>query len=187
VLVVTRYFAKEQAAIEALQARQEAAARELEEFVEEHSGEEGLLADAVSDKGKVTKGAVKDRLEALANEAESDDERDALTACLALIEAESDAARAVKEAQDALDEKVLARYGKLSEAEIKMLVVEDKWLASLRAAVDGEVQRLTRQLAGRIKELEERYAQPLPALEREAEALGTKVEGHLKKMGLAWG
>ena len=39
-----------------LQAKQEAAARELEEFVEEHTGEEGLLEDAVNDKGKVTKG-----------------------------------------------------------------------------------------------------------------------------------
>jgi type I restriction enzyme M protein len=185
-LVVARYFAKEQAAVEALQAKQEAAARELEEFVEEHSGEEGLLAEAANDKGKVTKGGVKDRLKAIDGEAESDEERDALERCLALIDAESDAARAVKEAQAALDEKVLARYGKLTEAEIKTLVVEDKWLTSLRAAIDGEVQRVTQQLAGRVKELEERYTRPLPELEREVGAFSAKVEGHLKKMGLAW-
>jgi type I restriction enzyme M protein len=82
---------------------------------------------------------------------------------------------------------VLARYGEFTEAEIKTLVVEDKWLASLRAAIDGEVQRLTQQLAGRIQELEERYARPLPALERKVEAFSAKVEGHLKKMGLVWG
>lgn len=186
-LVVARYFAKEQAAIEALQTQQEAAARALEEFVEEHGGEEGLLAEALNDKGKVSKGGVKDRLKAIEDETESDDERDALTRCLALIEAESDAARAAKEAQGALDEEVLARYGKLTEAEIKTLVVEDKWLASLRAAVEGEVQRLTQQLAGRVKELEERYAQTLPVLERDVKAFSAKVEGHLKKMGVAWG
>ncbi|MCU0731063.1 MAG: N-6 DNA methylase [Hyphomonas sp.] len=185
-LVVARYFAKEQAAIEALQAKQEAAARELEGFVEEHSGEEGLLAEATNDKGKVTKGAVKDRLKAIAGEAESDEELEALERCLALIDAEADAAKAVKEAQAALDEKVLARFGKLTEAEIKMLVVEDKWLTSLRAAIDGEVQRVTQQLAGRVKELEERYARPLPELEREVEAISAKVEAHLKKMGLVW-
>jgi type I restriction enzyme M protein len=185
-LVVARYFAKEQAAVEALQAKQEAAAQALEEFVEEHSGEEGLLAEATNDKGKVTKGGVKDRLKAIAGEAEGDEERDALERCLALIDAESDAAKAVKEAQAALDEKVLARYRKLTEAEIKTLVVEDKWLTSLRAAIDAEVQRVTQQLAGRVKELEERYARPLPELEREVEAFSAKVEGHLKKMGLAW-
>src|SRR5690606_24266367 len=96
------------------------------------------------------------------------------------------ASKAVKKAQAALDEKVLARYGKLTEAEIKTLVVEDKWLASLRAAIDGDVQRVTQQLAGRAKELEERYARPLPELEREVEGFSAKVEGHLKKMGLAW-
>jgi type I restriction enzyme M protein len=198
-LVVGRFFAKEQAVIEALQAKQEAAARDLEEFVEGHSssegGEEGLLAEAVNDKGKVTKGGVKDRLKALADEPHSagDDvegdyvEREALKRCLELLEAESAAAKLVKEEQAALDEKVLARYGKLTEAEIKTLVVEDKWLASLRAAIDGEVQRVTQRLAGRVKELEERYAQPLPALEREVEAFSAKVEGHLEKMGLVWG
>lgn len=115
------------------------------------------------------------------------DERDALARCLALMDAESDAAKAVKDAQGALDEQVLARYGKFSEAEIKAIVVEDKWLAALRAAIDGEVQRVTHQLAERVKELEERYAQPLPALEREVEAFSAKVEGHLKEMGLVWG
>ena len=39
-------------------------------------------------------------------------------------------------------------------------------------------------LAGRMKELEERYARPLPELEREVEAFGAKVEGHLKRMGI---
>jgi type I restriction enzyme M protein len=198
-LIVARFFAKEQAAIEALQAKQEAAARELEELVEEHGGEEGLLAEATNDKGKVTKAGVKDRLKALLDEpsAPSDGggdseedaaERNALESCLAFIDAESAAAKAVKDAQAELDEQVLARYGKLTEAEIKTLVVEDKWIASMRAAaIDGEVQRVTQQLAGRVKELEERYAAPLPALGRAVEAFSSKVEAHLKRMGLGWG
>jgi type I restriction enzyme M protein len=185
--IVARYSAKAQAAIEALQVRQDTAARELEEFVEERTGEEGLLQDATNDKGKVTKGSVKDRLKALEGEPESDDERDVLTRCLELIEAESEAAKAVNDAQAALDVQVLARYAKLTEIEIKMLVVEDKWLASIRAAIEGEVQRLTQQLASRIKELDERYAQRLPELEREIEAFSEKAEGHLMKMGLVWG
>ena len=185
-LIVARYFAKEQAAIEMLQAQQEAAANELEEFFEEHSGEDGLLAEVLNDKGKVTKGGAKDRLEALEDEMESDDERDALTRCLALIEAEARAARGVKKAGGDLDEKVLTRYSKLTEAEVKTLVVEDKWLASLRSAVDGEVQRLTQQLAERVEELEERYAKALPALQGEVETFSAKVEAHLRNMGLAW-
>ena len=78
-LIVARYFAAEQAIIDDLQAQQETHARELEEYVEEHTGEEGLLEDATNDKGKITKGGVKDRLKAIKDEAESDEEGEALT------------------------------------------------------------------------------------------------------------
>ena len=186
-LIVARYFPAEQAAIEALRTKQETALRELEEFVEEHTGEGGLLEDAVNDKGKVTKGSVKNRLKIIQGELESDEERGALTRCLALIETESKASKAVTEAKASLDQKVLARYATLTETRIKTLVVEDKWFASIRVAIEGEVQRLTQQLAGRVKVLEGRYARPLPVLEREVEAFNTKVEGHLKKMGVVWG
>jgi len=185
-LIVARYFATEQAALDELQAKQEAAARELEEFVEEHGGEEGLLGDATNDKGKVTKAAVKERLKEVGRDPDLADERVVLEQCLQLIEAEAAASKAVNEAQAVLDEQVLEHYAKLTEAEIKTLVVDDKWFAAIRAAIEGEVQRLTQRLAARVKELEERYAQPLPALEREVETLAAKVEGHLRKMGLSW-
>ena len=185
-LIVARYFATEQAAIETLQAKQETAARELEEFVEEHTGEEGLLEDAVNDKGKITKSSVKNRLKVIQDELESDEECGALTDCLALIEAEGEAGKAVKKAQDALDQKVLNRYSTLTENQIKMLVVEDKWFTSIRVAIEDEVQRLTQRLAGRVNVLEERYARPLMELEREVEAFSAKVEGHLRTMGVVW-
>jgi type I restriction enzyme M protein len=185
-LVVARYFAEEQGAIEALEAEQESAARELEEFVEDHASEEGLLEDATNEKGKVTKVGVNDRLKAIQDEPESDEEREALKRCLALIEAESKAGKEVKDAEAALDKQVLARYSKLSEPDIKTLVVEDKWFVSIRAAIAGEVLRLTQRLDGRVKELKERYAKTLPVLETDVETLSANVEGHLKDMGLAW-
>ena len=146
--------------------------------------EDGLLADATN-KGKVTKASVKDRLKTIQDAPESDEEQEALTRCLALIEAEANAGKAAKDAQEELDQKVLDHYAALTKTEIKTLVVEDKWFASIQADIESEVQRLTQQLAGRVKELEERYASPLPKLEREVEEFGVKVEGHLKKMGLS--
>ncbi len=185
-LIVARYFAEEQAAIEELQARQETADRELEEYIEEHTGEEGLLADATNDKGKVTKGGIKERLKELKKDPEGDEEREALTRCLELMEAEVKAAKAVKEARTALDKKVLAQYPKLDEDEIKTVAVEEKWFAAIEAAINGEVQGLTQRLASRVKELEERYVVPLPELEKELAAFSEKVEAHLRDMGVAW-
>lgn len=115
------------------------------------------------------------------------EELDVLYEYLEVVDEEAAAKKVHKEAIDKLHAAVLARYGKLTEADVKILVVEDKWFASLLAAIDGEVQQVTQQLAARVKELEERYAQPLPSLEREVEALSSKVEGHMKTMGLAWG
>ena len=184
-LVAAHFFAAEQAGIEMLRAKQEAAAGKLEEFVDERIGEGGPLEDAANDKGKVSKVSAQARLKAVRDEPESGDEQKALKRCLALLEAEADAAKATKQAQAALDESLLDRYAALTEAEIKTLTVEEKWFASIRQAVEDEVQRLTLGLVRRIKELDERYAKPLPELEREAEAFGGKVAGHLEKMGLS--
>ena len=188
-LIVVRYFATDQAVIDSLEVKQEAVSRELEEFIEENTGEEGPLEDALNDEGKVTKARVKAQLMTIHDngEAESEEERDALTRCLALIDAESKVSKAVRDAQAALDQRVLSRYASLTETEIKTLVVEDKWFTSIWTAVEGEVQRMTQQLAGRVRELEERYAKPLPELEREVEALSERVESHLRKMGAGRG
>lgn len=180
------FFGSRREEIDALTEAAEAAGREVEELTEEHAGEDGLLAEVTNEKGKVTKTALKDRLKALESEEDSDEERELLERCLELMDRESEASKAVKEAQASLDEAVLARYAELSVAEIKRLVIDDKWATALGAALDAEVDRLTQTLADRIKELETRYAQPLPALEQEVEELGSRVADHLKTMGLAW-
>lgn len=56
-----------------------------------------------------------------------------------LMEQAATANREVKTAQNELEEKVAAQYGKLSEADIKTLVVEDKLLAILAASVQSQL------------------------------------------------
>ena len=192
-LIVARDFAAEQDALETLQTKQEDAKSALEDFVEEHTGDEGLLQDAVNDKGNVTMGDVKARLKEITPDLvtplvgeDTDEERNALECCLTLLETKSKADKAVKAAQFALDTKVLARHTTLTEAEIKTLVVGDKWFGNIQAAVEDEVQRLTENLTGRVKELEARYVQPLPELDSEVESFSTKVEEHLENMGVDW-
>jgi len=65
-------------------------------------------------------------------------------------------------------------------------VVDDKWMTRLSAAVQGELDRVSQTLTGRIRELAERYATPLPQLDREVATLAVHVEGHLKQMGASW-
>ena len=183
-LVIARYFADEQTRLDTLQAEAETAGRELEEFIEEQDGEEDPLSEVKNDKGKVTKTDIPKRLKALKGEPEADDEIAALKQCKKLMDQEGSAKKGVKDTQTELDQAVLARYAEFTEDEIKQLAADDKWLADIRAAIESEVERITNQLAGRVRELEERYAEPLPAIEREVEALAAKVTGHLEKMGV---
>ena len=185
-LLVTRYFAAEQAAIEALEAESAAVAQSLEEMAEEHGGEDGLLAEVKNDKGKIPKAAVTARIKEIRGDADFDDEMKMLNECLALIEKEAEADGRIKTARKALEAKVAVQYGKLTEAEIKALVVEDKWLAAMAASVQSELDRVSQALTGRIRELAERYATPLPQLEKEVETLAARVNEHLKKMGAVW-
>ena len=185
-LVIARYFASEQAAIEKLEAEVAAIEQAMEEMAEEHSGEEGLLEEAKNEKDKLTKASVAERLKEIKGDADAAEERKVLNDYLVLIDKEAATSAKVKEVQESLMAKVAAQYGKLTEAEIKTLVVDDKWLASLAAAVRGELARVSQTLTGRIRQLAERYAIPLPKLTNALKSLAARVEEHLQKMGVRW-
>jgi type I restriction enzyme M protein len=181
-LLIKRFFASEQTKLEQLQAELDSLSQELESYIEEHSTEDGLLAEALNDKDKVTAASVKARLK-LAQDA---DERKALKHVQQLFDSETSAKKAVKEQQDQLDLLVFKRYATLSTNEVKTLLVQDKWQATLQASIQAEIELMGQQLASRVKDLEERYAEPLPQISQSVEALSAKVAEHLKAMGLEW-
>jgi len=185
-LIINRYFDVDQQTIEELEAANEAIALKMEEMDEEHGGEGGLLEEAKNEKGKITKASVKARLKDIFADPDTEDERTILNAYLDLLEQETEAKKKVKDAQKALDAKVAAKYNELSEDEVKTLVVEDKWLTTLASDVQSELNHISQALTGRIKELAERYATPLPRLTEEVEILSSKVDAHLKRMGFVW-
>jgi type I restriction enzyme M protein len=185
-LIENRYLTQAKAKLGELQRQHEQAEQALEEFKEEYTADGAILEDVVNDSGNITQKAVKDRLKAVGKQPAEDlkKEHEALNQCLELIESEAKAKKAVKDAQTKLDKAVLQQYGKLDKEAIKTLVVEDKWLTDIRQAIEEEVNRITQQLAGRIRELEERYEEPLPDLEEAVTEYNTKVEEHLKNMGV---
>lgn len=185
-LVIARYFAKAQSHIEALEAQAAGIDQQFEELAEEHGGEGGLLEDAKNEKDKLTKLSVAARLKDIKADKDAAEERKALQGYLDLSEQAASVGTQLKAAQDALNQQVAAKYGQLSGDDIQTLVVDDKWLATLAAAVQGELDRVSQTLTGRIRQLAERYATPLPQLTDEVATLAARVDGHLKKMGAIW-
>ena len=279
--IVARYFADEQAELDALQAELDSASSRLTELEEEHGGDEGALRDVSSKsdaqeaftqamldalkeddpakharyvslkaeldaaeaelaelsshyfvtplkntKGKLALKDVKNRhdctdnsgeksvlasyidtdkackqhsrqLKALLAELETDYRtqltveplREQLTDLevvadyLEMIDQQAELKKTIKEKDAALDLLAYNQYAKLSVDEIKTLVVDDKWLAALETALQNELERVSQTLTGRVRQLADRYATPLPELTQRVDALSAKVDEHLKKMG----
>jgi len=199
-LIVARYFAAEQAAIDQLAADLDTTEAQLTELEEEHSGEDA----AFSGFDKINKAAVKERLDELAEnhpapssqrklgssasipEDESVDEIAVLKQWQKLDREKAALKKRLKEGESALDDAAYTRYPRLSEAEIKTLAVDDKWLGALEAAIHGEMDRVSQGLTRRVRELAERYEVRLPLLVDRVAELQAKVDAHLERMGFAW-
>jgi type I restriction enzyme M protein len=181
-LVVARFFAYEQAGLYAQQAKLEAATAGLAELEDEHGTEEGFLGSL----DKIAKAEINTRLKEIKGDSDAKDEEAVLTHWLELSARETTIKRAVKEQDSALDKLAYAKYPKLTAAEIKTLVVDDKWMMRISAAVQGELDRVSQTLTSRIRELAERYDTPLPRLAKELAIVGTRVDDHLKSMGATW-
>jgi type I restriction enzyme M protein len=183
-LMIQEYFAKEQKAIDELEAQAETLNAQMEEMRDEHGGEDGLLANAIDDKGKISKANLSKAMKELGKRNEENaEELDMLMQYKKRMDEEADTQAQIKTAKAELEKKVIAQYPKLSLDEIKTLVVEKKWMANMDGRIRTEMDNISHRLTQRIKELADRYETPLPKLTDEVAELTKKVEGHLKQMG----
>lgn len=189
VLLISRYFKPEQSKIVAIKNELDELGQTLEELQDEQGGEGGTLqevAEEYGEKRKISPKNVKARLIEIAQDPDATEERKTLQDYSDLLERQAEAKSRLKAAQEELEVKIGGKYLNLAEADIKALIVNDKWLRSLDDAVQGELNRVSQTLTGRVRQLIERYAIPLPQLTGEVERLSALVDKHLKTMGLVW-
>ena len=246
------YFAEELAQLTALMEQSGALEAELDEMREEESGDEGLLKEALNEKGdSIPKANLNKRIkeldakktsalmdaatqlyalfeegktaemEALIREvpelAEFDirnkngtfgkaklkaalkqasetaavpeiyaDEYAALTA-YAVKATEMDAVdKEWKAARKSLDEKVLAKYGELTDEEIKHLLFDLKWMYKLESDVRDEVEQVMNKLCSRVLLIAKRYERTLGEIEEKTAKSRTAVMAALERMGYKW-
>ena len=198
-LIVARYFAAEQAQVDELAAAAEEATRAVEEYIEEHVVEDGLLAEAMDD-GKISNTLAKDRLkmaktefarqstkvkDAEAGQTDAAVEIAALKELIAMYAAEAAAKKAVKVTKEALDAMTLASYGDLDAEVVQQLVLDDKWFATIAERIATELNATTLSLVNRIRELGNRYDQTLGELEAQLAELDAREATHLAEMGIS--
>jgi type I restriction enzyme M protein len=187
-LIVNRYFAAEQEQIGALNAELEIVTAQIAELEEENGDDEGIFAALE----KVNAASVNARLKELRglfagkNDEDAAQEAGVLNQWNELTNREAALKKQIRDAEVALDAQTLAQYPKLSEDEIKTLVVEIKWLAALSTAINGEVNCVSQALTRRVMELADRYEIPMPLISRHVNKLEEKVHQHLERMGFSY-
>ena len=179
-IVIDEYFADKRnliVAAEELLSQNEA---QLAELIEEQA--ENYLDEDNFPDGKMTDANIKKRIKALDKKADAEE----LAVLQKYLDLKGDISlnkKLIKERKYDLLTALVVKYATLSEEDIKRLVIEKKWFASLGSRLDGEMQRISQQLTTKVSALAERYAQTLPEIDAEIVDLEAKVAAHLKKMG----
>ncbi len=114
------------------------------------------------------------------------DEYTALLAYQAKLTEKEEAHKAVKEAQKALDDLVLSKYGQLSVDEIKHLLFDKKWMAKLEGDITNAIDQVLNALATRVILIAKRYEHTLGEIEEKTNQSKAKVKSALERMGYIW-
>lgn len=185
-IVIDYYFADKKEFIQNLESKLESIMAEISQYEEEHTAEGGLLELACNDNGKITKVTLAKRLKEVKKDP-SEKEAVALMQTFEKLFAKQDKLKKeIKTSQEELETALLKQYGLLTHAEIKTLVINQKWLATLKANIQSELDAISQRLTTRIKELGERYDETLDDLDSTTKDLEMNVKSHLQKMGLVW-
>ena len=97
------------------------------------------------------------RLREAKREGAEEDEIAALEHVISLFEAEASAKKAAKEARAALGLATVKQYSDLSEDDVRQLVLDAKWHATVADAIYAEVRLLAASFVGRVTQLAARY------------------------------
>ena len=179
-IVINEYFAEKRdliTAAEELLAQKESSLTELiEEQTDNYLDEDNFIDSKLSDTN------VKKRIKALDKKVDAEE----ITVLQKYLDLRGDISlnkKLIKERKYDLLTALIVKYANLSADEIKKLVIEKKWFASLDKRLSDEMQRISQQLTSKVSELAERYSQTLPEIDAEIADLEAKVASHLKQMG----
>jgi type I restriction enzyme M protein len=185
-LVINRFLSSEYQELVNIETELESIQAEIVSFEEEHAGDEGILTDATNDKGTITKTTLTAFIKDIKSNPAEKETLSIANEFLKLINREAQLKKDQKEKVIELDTLTLKTFKELTEADVRTLVVEDKWLTNIQASIQNEIDAISQRLTGRVKQLAERYENTLIELDKETKILEDKVSAHLEKMGLVW-
>lgn len=180
-LIVAKFFAAEQAELAKVNLELESITSQITDMEEEHGGEEGVFNELE----KINKGNAASRLKEIAKDTDLKDEAEALKKYITLCDQEGELKKKVKDLDSTLDKKAYDQYPKLSENDIKELVVDSKWMAYLDKKIHEELGRVSQLIATRVQEIHERYENSFLVLKEQTAHLELRFIQNFKNLGFS--
>ncbi|WP_033744178.1 type I restriction-modification system subunit M [Helicobacter pylori] len=174
-LIKQRFFEQEAKELEELENALNEKEAHFEEFIEEHSSEEGLFYES-----KINESVLKKELK---NATDSED-KEILKTALELLEAKNKALKMKNKAHEELELKAFHQYKNLELSEIKDLIIQDKWLNSLKNALENKILKRINAFTSALTGIIQTYSNSLLELDKEVKESESKVLEHLKDLGL---
>jgi type I restriction enzyme M protein len=182
-IIIKAFLSKEADVLAKAEADLEALSEEIAEFYESNSGDEDLISEYFSAKGRIIK---KDLATALKDKSIEKEVIELLNRYKSLVEEEDELKEVKKKLDEELTTKIIEKYKNLDEKLTKKLIIQDKWIGSVEKFVDNEIDRLIQIFTKRLVELETRYKISLPGIISHREELSKKAKVHLLAMGIKW-
>jgi len=183
---IEKFFVKQKDELKEIQANLDEITQQMQTMEEENEGEEDMFSEARGKSEKITKGEITKRIKEIKEDSEFADELKVLIEYQGLMEKQAEFQKQINSDEKQLNKDLLEKYKSLTESQIKELVIENKWFDSINNSIHVEMERISQKLAGRIKNLADRYETPLPNLTKDIQTLTEKVDNHLEKMGFEW-
>ncbi|WQZ83245.1 type I restriction-modification system subunit M [Helicobacter pylori] len=174
-LIKQRFFEQEAKELEELENALNEKEAHFEEFIEEHSNEEGLFYEL-----KINESVLKKELK---NATDLED-KEILKTALEWLEAKNKALKMKNKAYEELELKAFHQYKNLEINEIKDLIIKDKWLKSLKNALENKILKRINALTSTLNTIISNYSNSLLELDKEVKESESKVLEHLKDLGL---
>ena len=118
----------------------------LTEITEENSGEDGVFSQF----DDLRKPVIIARIKAIKEDASAKEELNVLQEYVKALDTEAEYKRALKQAETDLDTMLENKYPQLTIEEIKHLLIEEKWFASIYNGIDAIHSKVSHQLSKRV-------------------------------------
>ncbi|GAA8068692.1 hypothetical protein JP0576_12040 [Helicobacter pylori] len=107
-----------------------------------------------------------------------------LKTALEWLEAKNKALKMKNKAYEKLELKAFHQYKNLELSEIKDLIIKDKWLKSLKNALENKILKRINAFISALNGIIQTYSNSLLELDKEVKESESKVLEHLKDLGL---